>query len=86
MSIPPVIVDDLTLTIKNLHFDIVSHPLIIIISILIIISLIINIVYFSILTFNFLKKNKIKKVRNLTDLYESSPMMEDPTKSSYLRL
>ena len=87
MTFPPVIIDDLTLTVKNLHLDVVLHPLIIVIIILIIISLIINIVYFSILTFNYLKKNN-KSKKSVIDLYDISreDEMINPGKNPYLRL
>lgn len=90
MSIPPINVDNLDLTIRNLDMKITSHPLIIILSTLTIISLLIHIVYFSISLYDLLKKrNKSERVGSRTDLFveqESPPPMVDPTKSNYLRL
>jgi len=67
------------LTVKKIHFDIASNPLILIISILLIILLVINIVYLTILTFNFFKKKKV--INNVIDLYESSHDIEDEIKN-----
>jgi len=89
MSLPPVNLDKLNLSIKSLDVNLTLHPLIIILSTLTIISLLINIVYFSILLFNLLKKKKAERIGSRTDLYlenESQPQMIDPTKSNYLRL
>lgn len=90
MSIPPIKVDNLDLSIQNLDMKITSHPLIIILSTLTIISLLIHIVYFSISLFDlFKKRKKSERVGSRTDLFveqESPPPMVDPTKSSYLRL
>ncbi len=90
MSIPPINVDNLDLSIQNLDMKITLHPLIIILSILTIISLLIHIIYFSISLFNLLKKRKkSERVGSRTDLFvkqESPPPMEDPTKNNYLRL
>ena len=87
MSLPPVNLDKLILSIKSVDINLTLHPLIIILSILTIISLLINIIYFSILLFNLLKKEKkLDKIRSKTDLYFEDAPMEDPTKSNYLRL
>jgi hypothetical protein len=85
MSLPPVIVDDLDLTIKNLELNLTLHPLIIISCIFLIISTIFNIVYISILLCNLKKKNQ-ERIGSRTDLFLNEPSMEDPTKSKYLRL
>jgi len=90
MSLPPVNVDKLDLSIKSLDINLTLHPLIIILSTLSIISLLINITYFSILTYNLLKKKNKPKRGSRTDLYLEEelppPPMIDPTKSNYLRL
>ena len=90
MSLPPVNLDKLNLSIKSLDINLTLHPLIIIISTLTIISLLINIIYFSILLFNLLKnKKKAERIGSRTDLFfqeESPAPMIDPTKSNYLRL
>jgi hypothetical protein len=89
MSLPPVNLDKLNLSIKSLDVNLTLHPLIIIFSTLSIISLLINILYFSILLFLLFKKKKTEKKGSRTDLYlenKSSPPMIDPTKSNYLRL
>lgn len=90
MSIPQVNIDKLNLIIKSLDTNLTLHPLIIVLSILTIISLIINITYFSILSYNLLKKKNKPKRGSRTDLYleneELLPPMLDPTKNKYLRL
>ena len=90
MSIPPINVDNVDLSIQNLNMKITLHPLIIILSILTIISLLIHIVYFSISLFDLLnKKKKIERFNSRTDLFvkqEYPPPLIDQTKSNYLRL
>lgn len=89
MSIPPINLDNLDLSIQNLNMKITLHPLIIILSTLTILSLLINIIYYSISLFYLLKKRKkSERVGSRTDLFvkPESPPMEDPTKNNYLRL